>query len=621
MSEIKYEITLELFSELEKKVELPKFQRSLVWKKNQKKELIETLSKGYPFGSILISTDKHFHSESEKYLLIDGLQRFSTIKEFKDNPHEYYPVENHHDQIENIIIKHIPHTESIKSQLSDQITTMLKGFIQTISKDGSPSPLLLRNMTNDITTEYEVTLSKESEDSLIELQNSIESSLSNYLNLSNLKIPCIIFKGEEHELANVFENLNKGGVKLNKYQIFASAWDKKIITLNNDPKYSMLNKVLELSVERYEYLSKQRDIKIDNYDRESFEAKREINLFELCYAIGKIALEQLDVFYNTDDLKEELINAIGFSTMAVVLNVSNRKMNEIVNYFDIIRDNDWLEFIIQKIEAIYKEINKYYKKAFRYPGKKDDFTVYVKNFQILSIFACCWVKSFNTVNDPKHLSSNIDRKAKTNISTILKNSIQYYLHDYVFNFWGSTGDQKLDECYLTEITHAKVRYITPIDSERLTDQLITHFEDNYIKENSINLDALSKYLVVIAYNKLDLDHTAIYEFEHIIPKKMVKWLQDNKHIIPGGIVGNITLLNKELNNGKKDKFVYEYINPKGLPVDKVKEQLQKIDYIEEHEYNKLNGCVTEEQKVQFIVKYIDSRTKKVIEKAIANIYI
>ena len=72
----KYEIEVKKFSELTDKIEIPKFQRGLVWNKTKKREFIKTLKAGLPIGVLLLS------KKGDKYLIVDGLQRFTTMKEY-----------------------------------------------------------------------------------------------------------------------------------------------------------------------------------------------------------------------------------------------------------------------------------------------------------------------------------------------------------------------------------------------------------------------------------------------------------------------------------------------------------------------------------------------------------
>ncbi|MGI6474652.1 MAG: DUF262 domain-containing protein [Thermoactinomyces vulgaris] len=60
-------------------IELPKFQRNLVWKEKNKIEFIESLKKGYPFGTLLLYKQE---DKDDIFSLIDGLQRSSTIKDY-----------------------------------------------------------------------------------------------------------------------------------------------------------------------------------------------------------------------------------------------------------------------------------------------------------------------------------------------------------------------------------------------------------------------------------------------------------------------------------------------------------------------------------------------------------
>ena len=57
-------------------VEIPALQRGLVWKPNQVELLWDSILRGFPIGSFMLSeTDKQQNS----YYLMDGQQRFNAI--------------------------------------------------------------------------------------------------------------------------------------------------------------------------------------------------------------------------------------------------------------------------------------------------------------------------------------------------------------------------------------------------------------------------------------------------------------------------------------------------------------------------------------------------------------
>ena len=99
----KYKVETLTFDDLNNNVVLPDFQRRLVWSESQKKSFIETLKNGYPFGSILIYKYKKDGLLDEKYSLIDGLQRITTIDEYKKTPHKYINFESITEELYNFL--------------------------------------------------------------------------------------------------------------------------------------------------------------------------------------------------------------------------------------------------------------------------------------------------------------------------------------------------------------------------------------------------------------------------------------------------------------------------------------------------------------------------------------
>lgn len=127
-----YDISMIEYTELEYKIVVPKFQRRLVWSKKQKQEFIETLSNGYPFGSILI----YKYEDNDKFSLIDGLQRFSTIKDFKDHPEEYIDLTIYTEKILDIIgYTRDKVNSNTYSSIRDKVDIIVKSLIKENSEE------------------------------------------------------------------------------------------------------------------------------------------------------------------------------------------------------------------------------------------------------------------------------------------------------------------------------------------------------------------------------------------------------------------------------------------------------------------------------------------------------
>ncbi|HAI92538.1 MAG TPA: hypothetical protein DCM21_08430 [Butyrivibrio sp.] len=66
------------------------FQRQFVWREKDKKDLIDTIMKGYPIPAIFICDAKtNYTTLTKTYNVLDGRQRLESIFEFLDNKYEY----------------------------------------------------------------------------------------------------------------------------------------------------------------------------------------------------------------------------------------------------------------------------------------------------------------------------------------------------------------------------------------------------------------------------------------------------------------------------------------------------------------------------------------------------
>ncbi|PAK38863.1 DUF262 domain-containing protein [Peribacillus simplex] len=105
------------FEQLKGKVKVPTFQRRLVWSKQQKHEFIETLSKGYPFGSVLI----YNYENNDGMMLIDGLQRFSTIIDYENHPENYIDTDEYVEKLFKILSTRFSDSQKVTIKLVKSI--------------------------------------------------------------------------------------------------------------------------------------------------------------------------------------------------------------------------------------------------------------------------------------------------------------------------------------------------------------------------------------------------------------------------------------------------------------------------------------------------------------------
>lgn len=554
----KYEVENLMFNRLKEKAVVPKFQRKLVWSKSEKKSFIDTLSKGYPFGAILI----YKYEEDDKYSIIDGLQRFTTIQDYLSNPEDYISFEDIVDLMVSTFFQDDSFAQTTIDNYRHKLYQSIEIFVKELDEDRSTSALyeklqeLIPDIFNDLPTQQYIKLEK--------IKEKLLSKIDNHLNVSNLPIPTITFTGKVEELAIVFENLNRGGKKLSKYQVFAAQWSKHEIKLSDE---SLNKRILEITIKRYEELIASRNVEINNFSRDDMLENRTINIAEFCYALGYLILEQMPVFW--DKSSEDTANQVGYSTLALVFGIKNNNMNILINYFDKLNNASFIEDFVSQIISIFKDINDRFTKILKVPGI-DNNKFYggksATDFQLLSFFGSLWNTKYRDLKDGK---LETRPRYKVNYNIIEKNLLKYFIYDTVQGRWSGTGDSRLDSIVLEGENY----YLKEVSEERF-EQALLHWHEELVVKNSINFEPISKMLyTVLSSFYPHMYEENRYDSEHIIPRKSIHDIRkESNKPIPGGALGNHMYLDVTNNRGKKEFSLYD--------VKKAGFQLKKdfIDY-------------------------------------------
>lgn len=537
VSKSKYKIEKLTFNELDQTVVLPSFQRKLVWSKTEKKSFIETLHNGYPFGAILI----YKYPNEQKISLIDGLQRFTTIRDYRDNPEEYIPIDEFTEKLlEMIIEENTPLTT--KSNYKIVIDKILKEFIGKLGGQTSSLDIVtsLEDSFPDIKEAFNGKLKE-----IIKLSEDLKNYITEYLNIAQIDIPTIIFTGSDTELATVFENLNRGGKKLSKYQVFAAQWYKYEVNLS-DEKYNAI--LLDKTIDWYEMLQNERGIEIENFDPDKIREESKINIAELCFAFGHMILEKIPVFWNKPS--DDTANEIGYSTMAIVLGIKNKELSSIIvkENREVFNKSVLVEQIIDAVLKIYEDVFELFQNYLHTPGVSTDFKYALgTNFQILSYFASLWNTRYE-LNKEK-LTLQTRHNSSRDYEQVKANFIKWYILDIVEGNWSGSGDSKLDRIAIEKNN----KYIGEVQKDILNNSLIK-WHDEQLQKRSINFEPVAKMLYTV---NASFDNNKYlkskYDLEHVIPRKLITQIPNN-YIVSGGSLGNLMFLDTQTNRGKKNSL-------------------------------------------------------------------
>nr|WP_255347152.1 DUF262 domain-containing protein [Thermoactinomyces sp. Gus2-1] len=265
-------------------MELPKFQRNLVWKEKNKIEFIESLKKGYPFGTLLLYKQE---DKDDIFSLIDGLQRSSTIKDYYEQPTKYFPRSNIDDTLCKKILSYVDNNTS-KNNSEDDLVVILKDYIYKWvieqksfdESDGfSASDLAEYLDEHFFNNELDKTAFRNIRKCLAEFTDAVKEES----NINEVSIPVLVYYGDEENLPEIFELINSKGTKLNKYQIYSAVWNKTF-KIHNAEIISMIKRKYDKAIED--------GFEIKDYDPDNID-NADFNLFEYLFGLGKLLKKKL----------------------------------------------------------------------------------------------------------------------------------------------------------------------------------------------------------------------------------------------------------------------------------------------------------------------------------------
>ncbi|WKN29330.1 DUF262 domain-containing protein [Apilactobacillus kunkeei] len=526
-----YTVTTATVSSLKDHLLLPKFQRGYVWSGKMQLELIKSLHNGYPFGSLLTYRKGN---ESEDRLL-DGQQRWTTIIDFKNNKAKYFK------KLEPDLYEET-YTElnGLLEEKGDKISTKEFDSLLSSNNNDMSSRADLSDLVDDLMQEHNFG-DKEPRD-IRDLIKSLQSKIKSYLNVEDIQIPIIQYTGSEANIAEVFENLNKGGVGLNKYEIFAAAWNHTELRLGRtDLQDELLNEIKKFYLSKLES-AEQRGLVLDGFSEDEFTTNRCINLYELGVGIGKMVQKRLRSLI---DNSESDINQMGFGLLGVAAGIDPKKLGTLIDKNDFFKDN--IENILKKSINISVKLSSIFDKLLRQNSKKNNDVINYERsvstaYKTLSYFASLW---------------DVDEGSEKYIR-IVNNIPVYYVYDFVGRSWGNAGDTRLFEYYPQKNIRT---YLRQPDQ----DDFYNKFKSWILDENTLpeNFSGQVKSLATIHSNLTYLSDSVSFgdplEVEHIFPKARVRNISQSKEIILGRL-GNAMYLPKKLNNGKKKRTLYEVEN-------------------------------------------------------------
>lgn len=603
---------------------VPIFQRGIVWTDKQRADLMDTIKKGLPFGSILL-----YKTGDGKYQIIDGLQRSTAIHQFEENPAQFFSEED----IDHNTIKEIVDMIGAGGNKKLQAEEVEKELYQWV-KDNHKSLSDVEHMQfskfgQHLAKKYPTLQAK-----VIEIGDIIEPMMQSYQDICKqireTEIPAIIMEGDQSLLPILFERINTKGLSLSKYQIYNATWPTKRYFI--DDKF---NALVKANRDRYDTMLDGSAV-IEDYDPSAFSQAKELTLFEIAFGLGKYLCEKWPHLFGISNSTKD-VESVGFSLLCTCLGLKNKDAQNLGVRFDELLGNsvnNFLEAITTCISHVNKQLGKYSKfksNSRADAGKRPLHT----EFQIVSIIASEFLLRYvdltldendNVTNIVLHLSASNPNWKKSQKKKFENNIGKIYISEILSEKWKGSGDHKADAVLINPAMYTK-----DVSKQEFEATLDAWFEKHNSERSEIARvkTPQSPELLLLAavylseFSAEQQVDGSTYDIEHLATKKLMKTHLvdrfDSELRLPISSFGNLCLLPEYENRSKKDATIYKddgYLSKSAMSITDLEEKYtfttkEQMDWLYDN-----NSTKDEFEKHYF--SFINSRFEIMKEKMLDN---
>lgn len=600
----KYDIEIKKFSELKDKIEIPKFQRGLVWSKTKKVEFIKTLKAGLPIGVLLLS------KKGDKYLVIDGLQRFTTMKDYAKDFFSYIDKSEitDNDLVSIIIVSSDARTIFDGYQPAakqKEYDTMRSIIVEKISEAGNKNHFVI---SGEIAQALCKKIAAIPDKDCIKVQGAvfeIVERIYKQAQIDDIEIPLIIFTGKEDELVEIFQKLNQEGVRLTKYDIFSATWINQTVIVK-DPTF------IDFIIKKYEYEQGKHDLEIDSYDPEEMKQKGELTVFEYAFAVGKALMAKCTtLFPKQDDAK---IDSIGFIILAELMGLTYQNMGRLAQTMSTYKTLDFKKLkdaiveagsfvenaLIPHIEAPLKTKN----------GKRASLVCH-SELQLASYIIVAFKLKYELTPE-----NGLVGKAKhKELAKVKDHLCKHYLYDILRDYWAGSGDSKLEDIIKDPTT---CRYTKDVARDEFEMVVSSWLADNNKKGSLKNTSAETKlFLNYLLRSSGVYSDKHNYDIEHCVPKDVLSKYYKTA-TVPISPACNLVYIPSADNRSKGEQTYYQRQaqDPGTFKLDQA--QLDAFGYPSKAELTFVEATSTLTEANYF--SFLETRRKNILKKFIDAMY-
>ena len=544
---------------------IPRYQRGIVWTEKQKEALLESISFGYPVGSLLAFQTGEKNERGSAPLvwqLVDGLQRASTLIEYMDNPFtiagisSFIKEEDVRDFSKQIYES--PSHEQIEV-LESLIESWLKAVKRPESEAGFSNVKLLTYLRAALNDSEIINDDSKALELAEFLGAGILQKIKDKVDLiGTSQLPIIVYTGSEENVPEIFERINSQGIKLSKYETFAATWSGFGATIkNSEIKEAVSAKYAELTKAGYTVSGiEELQDGDDNY-----------NLFEYLFGLGKILSERHRYLFPESNEPDELVSS-AFVIATIAYELKTSQMSKLapklkgINNGGVIDLSAFESALFTSCEDVEKKLMKYMSIGLNSASDSKRFLPHSEN-QIYSLIIRYMIEKFD-------IEHNWSLRTNSESAKLLSNIPLYYLLDVLNGEWAGSGDTRLWNVVWQLDDDSKVTrspYYLTVPTKQAWEDALNNWHNKELnklqfKRTSISPDSkmVMKYLYSEIVKVAD-DAVLTFHIEHLWSVKSLTDLiqtSASKEGWPISAIGNLSILTNSVNSKKLDKMLGDY---------------------------------------------------------------
>ncbi len=579
-------------------LELPTFQRGLVWPMSKKTNLIHSISSEFPIGALLMYEKALEPGQRTPMLqVIDGLQRSTAILDYLQKPllvapvaEEFIDFETYEDLVELL-------SECGIETKPEILRTVLRSWADETKTDrvvdGFQASSIRKKLEEYFDTEFDGGQRDTIENVLAE--EIIQKVSDIFQRLKNYQIPVILYSGPEENLPEIFESLN-AGTPLTKYDKFGATWSGQSTWTSNQ-------KVREAVSERYKVYV-ERDWDVANFDPLTPLGENDLNLFEYLVGLGHLLSEKNPSLFPEASYEAEAPSyAFALATLCHGLRLGEMdKLPTKVkrNGDGRINLNAFESAITDAANVVNTSLAQYLSLKLNARAASNRFIPH-SDLQVISLVARVAIEKYDPITwQPRTGGQN---------QQLLDNLHVHYFFDILKENWKGSGDSTAyRRVWEEDAARNQIRasYYLQAPTSQEFSQALDDFHASELKKAQVdrpNISAKTKVLMRVLYADMitHLDNMAVqFDIEHLFP---VKGLTDLIRSVPAGTglpisaFGNLAILSRTDNVIKGKNFIGDFVisNPKDI-TDLVKVEKYVITPLDEIRKSKL---VSGDDYIQF----------------------